>query len=65
MSGHVGQMHSAELSTTLQPTLYGALQPTILHGFLVGVGVGVGEGVCVVTVGTKENFKKHFHRGKD
>ena len=54
MSGHVGQMHSAELSTTLQPVLYGALQPTIVHGSpKEGVGVGVGGGV--VTVGTKQS----------
>ena len=55
MSGHVGQMHCAELWTTLQPTLYGALQPTVLHGSAkVGVGVGVGVGV-VTEVGTEQN----------
>lgn len=56
MSGHVGQMHSAEWSTTLQPVLYGALQPTVVHGSPnEGVGVGVGFGVGVVTVGTKQS----------
>ena len=32
VSEHVGQMHSAVLFTVLQPMLYGALQPTVLHG---------------------------------
>ena len=31
-SGQVGQMHSAEPSLTLHPTLYGELHPMVLHG---------------------------------
>ena len=50
VSEHTGQMHSAALMTTLQPSLYGALQPTVLH---TSVGVGVGVGVGVKDVGAK------------
>ena len=32
MARHVGQMHSALSSTTLQPMLLGALQPSVLQG---------------------------------